>query len=113
LVKESDSKNASDPTYVEILTRLLDSVEPAIKASQKKRRLEGKDETEDRESYRRTVIHEIVTSTESYLTSLPDRTKEGAVVTLKDYGYRNRDDVIRRIELGMYARVEKSFEENF
>jgi len=113
--KENDFANSeheeeegnSVSTYVEILTKIMDSVEPAISKAKSSPRKPA-----TIEEYRALVIHEIIQTTEKYLSSLPDETAHGAVVPLREYGYRNRDDIIRRIESGIHERVEKSFGED-
>ena len=105
--EEEEAAKESGPsvaTYVEILTRVMDSVEPAIsKVKSSARRAVSVEE------YRALVVHEIIRDTEKYLSSLPDATAHGAIVPLREYGYRNRDDIIRRIENGIHERVEKSY----
>ena len=91
--------------YVDILTKLMDSVQDAIETVRQK----NSDQGISPEGYRSLVIRELTLATDNYLSELPDTVEYGAVVTLRDYGYRNREDVIRRIRAGLHEGVEESF----
>jgi hypothetical protein len=54
----------------------------------------------DRE-YRARVLELFLERTDPYLQSLSSDTEGGAVVTFQEYGRRNRDDMLRRIESGV------------
>lgn len=91
--------------YVDILTNLMDSVQVAIETARQK----NVDKSISAEEYRSLVVRELTLATDDYLSELPDTADYGAVVTLRDYGYRNREDVIRRIRVGLHEGVEESF----
>lgn len=91
--------------YVDILTKVMDSVKVAIE----KVRQKNVDPSISPEEYRSLIIGELTLATDDYLSELPDTAEYGAVVTLRDYGKRNREDVIRRIRAGLHEGVEESF----
>jgi len=59
--------------------------------------------------FREVVVSEFMTRTARFVENLPDSVEYGAVITMRDYGYRNRDDIVRRIRSGRYREVEEAF----
>ncbi|MBI4257805.1 MAG: hypothetical protein HY619_02520 [Thaumarchaeota archaeon] len=95
----------SVPAYNDVLTRLFASVAQAVERTE----YELVNKHPAAEDYRKTVIRHLVEITDQYLRELPDQAEHGAIVTLKGYGTRNRNDIVRRIESGLYPKVEQAY----
>lgn len=95
----------SVPAYNDVLSNLFSSAAQAVERTN--RSLKGKEIS--LEEYRSMVLQHFYIITETYLKSLPDVAEYGALVTLRMYGARNRDDIARRIKSGLYPKVEQAY----
>jgi hypothetical protein len=90
--------------YVQILMRLHELAEISIKKVNEERA-----ERDFRlDEYRKRIVSVFVEESEKYLDRLPKETREGAIVSLKDYGQRNREDIVSRIMRGDLPKDPKS-----
>lgn len=95
----------SVPLYTDILVELMKRANAALDAVVSKSE-NAKTEIVD---FREAVVAEFIAETGRLIESLPRSREYGAAITLRDYGYRNRDDIARRIRLGRYREVEEAF----
>lgn len=97
-------QSGSVPNYTNILVKLMEIAKEStlvVNAKLPPRRV-------TLEEYRRLVAESFGELTKEYLEGLPDAVEYGAFISLKGYGRRNRDDIIRRILNGKLPEVEEA-----
>ena len=95
----------SCPSYNEVLTKLMEFVGAATEEAGRRRERMAMTLS----NYREEVVECYRQVTDPFLADLPDVEEYGALVTLREYGQRNRDDIVRRIRAGIFKLVETSY----
>ena len=91
--------------YVRVLMKLHELVDISIMKVNEKMENSGL----PIDVYRKRIADIFLKESQEYLDLLPNETREGAFVTLKDYGQRNREDILLQIERGNFPRVEAQY----
>jgi hypothetical protein len=94
-------------TYSKVLIGLYERIDQAIEAT----RVEFMHTQVTAQDFRLKVSEHFARIAAPFLLGLPAITVQGAPITLKDYGAQNRDYLLREIEGGNQALVERRFNE--
>jgi hypothetical protein len=97
----------SVPSYSDILRRLYDHITQALEITKS----EFFQTNLTLEQFRERVSAHFSRITGPYLAGLPEETSQGAPITLKDYGLRNRDHILAEIKRGTQPLVQKWYDE--